>query len=80
MVNGGVTPVMKPEALAELGYRIAIFPSAGFLAACKALNAVYGSLKQNGDAEDGGVDLFSFGEFNALMGFKEIIEFEERYN
>ena len=80
MVNGGVTPVMKPEELAELGYRIAIFPSAGFLATCNALNAVYGSLKQNGDAEDGGVDLFSFGEFNDLMGFNDIVEFEERYN
>lgn len=80
MVNGGVTPVMKPEELAELGYRVAIFPSAGFLATCNALNAVYGSLKQNGDAEDGGVDLFSFGEFNDLMGFNDIVEFEERYN
>ena len=80
MVNGGVTPVMKPEELADLGYRIAIFPSAGFLATCNALNAVYGSLKQDGDAETGGVDLFSFGEFNDLMGFKDIVEFEERYN
>ncbi|MEE2997305.1 MAG: isocitrate lyase/PEP mutase family protein [Pseudomonadota bacterium] len=80
MVNGGVTPVMKPEKLAELGYRIAIFPSAGFLAACNALNAVYGSLKQSGDAEGGGVDLFSFSAFNDLMGFKDVIEFEERYN
>ena len=78
MVNGGVTPVMKPEELADLGYRIAIFPSAGFLATCNALNAVYGSLKQDGDAETGGVDLFSFGEFNDLMGFKDIVEFEER--
>ncbi|MAJ93282.1 MAG: isocitrate lyase/PEP mutase family protein [Rhodospirillaceae bacterium] len=80
MVNGGVTPVMKPEELADLGYRIAIFPSAGFLATCNALNAVYGSLKQDGDAETGGVDLFSFGEFNDLMGFNDIVEFEERYN
>ena len=80
MVNGGVTPVMKPEELAKLGYRIAIFPSAGFLATCNALNAVYGSLKKKGDAEDGGVDLFSFGEFNDLMGFNDIVKFEEQYN
>ena len=80
MVNGGVTPVMKPEELAKLGYRIAIFPSAGFLATCNALNAVYGSLKHKGDAEDGGVDLFSFGEFNDLMGFNDIVKFEEQYN
>ncbi|MBI05200.1 MAG: carboxyvinyl-carboxyphosphonate phosphorylmutase [Pelagibacteraceae bacterium] len=80
MVNGGVTPVMKPEELGELGYRIAIFPSAGFLATCNALRAVYQSLKRGGDAEDGGVDLFSFAEFNDLMGFEDVIEFEKRYN
>ncbi len=80
MVNGGVTPVMKPKELANLGYRIAIFPSAGFLATCNALNAVYRALKQKGDAEDGGVDLFSFGEFNDLMGFNDIVKFEEQYN
>ncbi|MEC8289845.1 MAG: isocitrate lyase/PEP mutase family protein [Pseudomonadota bacterium] len=80
MVNGGVTPVMKPKELANLGYRIAIFPSAGFLATCNALNAVYRALKKKGDAEDGGVDLFSFGEFNDLMGFNDIVKFEEQYN
>ena len=80
MVNGGVTPVMKPEELKALGYRIAIFPSSGFLATCNALNSVYGALREQGDAEKGGVDLFSFDEFNDLMGFNEITEFEERYN
>ena len=79
MVNGGVTPVMKPEELAALGYRIAIFPSAGFLATCQALGSVYGALKDSGDAENGGVDLFSFAEFNDLMGFNDIVEFEERF-
>jgi 2,3-dimethylmalate lyase len=80
MVNGGVTPVMKPEELKALGYRIAIFPSSGFLAACNALNSVYGALKEQGDAEKGGMDLYSFADFNELMGFNEITEFEERYS
>lgn len=80
MVNGGVTPVMKPEELKALGYRIAIFPSSGFLATCNALNAVYGALKEHGDAEKGGMDLYSFAEFNELMGFNEITKFEERYS
>ena len=80
MVNGGVTPVMKPEELAELGYRLAIFPAAGFLATCNALNSVYGALKSDGDAESGDADLFSFSDFNDLMGFNEVIEFEGRYS
>ena len=79
MVNGGVTPVLSPAELAELGYRIAIFPSAGFLAACEALTSVYGALKETGDAEKGGVDLYPFGDFNDLMGFNDIVAFEDRY-
>tara|TARA_R110000868_G_scaffold4155_6_gene25242 strand:- start:8353 stop:9225 length:873 start_codon:yes stop_codon:yes gene_type:complete len=80
MVNGGLTPLLKPEELAELGYRIAIFPAAGFLATCHALDAAYGALKEQGDATAGGVDLYSFDEYNDLMGFNDIVEFEGRYN
>lgn len=79
MVNGGLTPVLKPAELKELGFRIAIFPAAGVLAACAALNSVYGALKETGDATQGGIDLFSFDEFNDLMGFGDIVEFEERF-
>ena len=80
MVNGGVTPVMTPDELKALGYRIAIFPSSGFLATCNALNDVFGALKEHGDAEKSATELFSFAEFNDLMGFNEITEFEDRYN
>ena len=77
MVQGGATPLMTAAELAELGYRIAIFPAAGFLAACGALTSVYGALRDNGEAGD--VDLFPFSEFNDLMGFGDIVEFENRY-
>lgn len=80
MVNGGVTPVQTPDELSALGYRLAIFPAAGFLAACEALTSVYGALKETGDAEKGDASLYSFGEFNDLMGFNDIVEFEDRYN
>ena len=70
---------MKPAELAELGYRIAIFPSAGVLAACEARTAVYGAPREKGDAEEGGVDLFSFAAYNDLMGVDDIVEFESRY-
>ena len=79
MVNGGVTPVMKPRN-SQIWIPDSHIPVRRLLATCNALNAVYGSLKQDGDAETGGVDLFSFGEFNDLMGFNDIVEFEERYN
>jgi 2-methylisocitrate lyase-like PEP mutase family enzyme len=40
MVEGGRTPVLTRQRLAELGYRVAIFPGTGFLAAAAALRAV----------------------------------------
>lgn len=79
MVNGGATPVLTPAELAEIGYRIAIFPAAGFLATCQALTSAYTALGTTGNVEDGGVRLFPFGEFNDLMGFGDVIEFEDRY-
>ena len=77
MVQGGATPLMTAAELAELGYRIAIFPAAGFLAACEALTSVYGSLRNDGEA--GEIGLFPFSEFNDLMGFGDVVEFEKRY-
>lgn len=79
MVNGGATPVLAPAELAEIGYRIAIFPAAGFLAACQALTSAYSALGTTGRVEDGDARLFPFGEFNDLMGFGEVIEFEDSY-
>ena len=77
LVHGGVTPVLSPGELADIGYRIAIFPAAGFLSACAALDGVYASLKRTGGI--GAADLFPFAGFNDLMGFGDVLELEERH-
>jgi 2-methylisocitrate lyase-like PEP mutase family enzyme len=48
MVEGGRTPILPAERLAELGYAIAIYPAVGFLAAAAALERAYAHL--NGTA------------------------------
>ncbi|MBM3526823.1 MAG: isocitrate lyase/PEP mutase family protein [Alphaproteobacteria bacterium] len=78
MVNGGRTPMLPVDRLAKLGYSIAIFPAVGFLSAAEAMQRAYTDLQSNGTTTDA-VPMFSFSEFNKLIGFDDVWEFERRY-
>lgn len=78
MVNGGRTPMLPGERLKKIGFSVAIFPTVGFLAAAEALRRAYEDLKAHGTTS-GDVPLYSFAEFNELIGFKDVWEFERRY-
>jgi 2-methylisocitrate lyase-like PEP mutase family enzyme len=78
MVNGGRTPMLPADRLKALGFSIAIYPAVGFLSAGKALRRAYTDLKQNGTSTDA-VPMYSFAEFNKLVGFEDVWEFERRY-
>jgi 2-methylisocitrate lyase-like PEP mutase family enzyme len=79
MVEGGRTPILPAAELERLGYRFAIFPVIGFLAAAAALQSAYGELKDKGSSSGLATPLYPFGEFGALMGFDRVAEFERRY-
>ena len=79
MVEGGRTPVLSARELAALGYKIAIFPATGFLAAGAALDAIYRTLARDGSSVSATTPLYPFGEFTKLMGFEEVWEFERRH-
>jgi 2-methylisocitrate lyase-like PEP mutase family enzyme len=76
MVEGGRTPLLSKAQLEELGYKIAIFPARGFLAAGAALESAYAELR---DGAATSTPLYDFKKFSALMGFDEIAEFDQRY-
>jgi 2-methylisocitrate lyase-like PEP mutase family enzyme len=78
MVNGGRTPLLSADKLKELGYAIAIHPAVGFLAVGAALTSAYGDLLKNGETSPD-IDLYSFAEFNKLLGFEDVWEFEQRF-
>jgi 2,3-dimethylmalate lyase len=78
MVNGGRTPMLPAERLKALGFSIAIYPSVGFLSAGEALRRAYTDLKQHGTSTDA-VPMYAFTEFNKLLGFEDVWEFERRY-
>ena len=78
MVNGGRTPMLPADQLKALGFSIAIYPAVGFLSAGEALRRAYTDLKQNGTTTST-VPMYSFSEFNKLIGFEDVWEFERRY-
>ena len=78
MVEGGRTPVLPASRLAELGFALSIFPATGFLAAAAALQDAYTDLQRNG-VTTGASKLYSFADFNELIGFPEVWAFERRY-
>jgi len=79
MVEGGRTPVLDAKSLQELGYRIAIFPGTGFLAAAKAVEMAYTDLKKHGSTTKLSVPVYDFKSFSALMGFDWVAEFDKKY-
>ncbi len=79
MVEGGRTPMLPRERLMALGYRIAIYPAVGFLAAGAALRSVYGHIRETGSSLDAPTPLYPFDEFTRLMGFERVWAFEKRH-
>lgn len=78
IVNSGRTPMLPNEQLKSLGFSVAIYPAVGFLAAGYALQNAYADLQKNG-ASTAAVPMADFSEFNKLMGFEDVWEFERRY-
>jgi 2,3-dimethylmalate lyase len=79
MADGGRTPILPKARLEALGYKIAIFPATGFLAAAKALERVYGVLKERGSSDTLAPELYSFAKFTRMIGFERVWEFEKRW-
>lgn len=79
MADGGKTPIRSKQELADIGYRLAIFPSATGLAAAAAAENALRVLKGEGTSHSPNLPLFSFAEFNTLIGFEEVWDFERRW-
>lgn len=79
-VEGGRTPILPAARLKEIGYSIAIYPGAGFLAVAAALERVYAHLLQLGDTNElPAQESYGFGRMCELMGFPEVWEFDETW-
>ena len=79
MVEGGHTPILPAARLREIGYRLALFPATGFLAAAAALERVYADLVATGSSAGHGHDVYNFDAFGRLMGFEAVWAFDRRH-
>jgi 2-methylisocitrate lyase-like PEP mutase family enzyme len=77
MADGGKTPIRSAAELQDMGFALAIWPAMTGLAAARAVETALTAFKANGTSA--GVDLFSFQDFNQLIGFPEVWEFEKRW-
>lgn len=79
VVEGGKTPVLTAQEYADLGYQVAIYPAAGFLAVGHALTSVYTTLKRTGASTELDVPIADFMTFSRAMGFEDVWRFEREH-
>jgi 2-methylisocitrate lyase-like PEP mutase family enzyme len=79
MADGGKTPIRSKAELAAMGYQVAIFPATTGLAAAQAAEAALSVLKETGTSVSPKAPLFSFAEFNSLIGFEDVWAFERKW-
>lgn len=79
MVEGGRTPVLDRNELEDIGFKIAIFPTSGLLAAGAAMRSIYGEIRSTGSSKTWAGDMYAFDEFCRLMGFERIWQFERQH-
>jgi 2,3-dimethylmalate lyase len=79
MVEGGRTPVLDKNELERLGFKIAIFPTSGLLAAGAAMRSVYQEIRSAGSSKSWTGNMYAFNEFCRLMGFERVWQFEREH-
>jgi 2-methylisocitrate lyase-like PEP mutase family enzyme len=77
MADGGLTPILPAQALEDLGYAFAIYPSMTSLVAAAAIERGLIALKETGGYAD--TRLFDFKTFCGLIGFEAVWDFERRW-
>jgi methylisocitrate lyase len=71
MIEGGKTPVMASEKLAQMGFQLILYPLSGLFAAARSIDVMYRKLKTDGSTGGEEHRLMTFQEFNELIGVEE---------
>ena len=79
MLERGVTPLMGPEELKELGFDLIVWPLAPLYAVAKSLTDVYTTLRRNGSTLEILDRLMPFNEFNGVIGLDEKYALDAKY-
>jgi methylisocitrate lyase len=79
MIEKGVTPLLSPNELSELGFHFVVSPLAGLYAAAQAMKDIYAILRSEGTTRDHIDRLLAFDEFNEVIGLPRIQQIEQRF-
>ena len=80
MVEGGMTPVTSAQELAEIGYRLVIFPGGTVRALTHALQGYLASLHTHGSTLPWRDRMLDFDALNAVIGTPELLALGQRYD
>jgi len=79
MIDGGRTPVLPRERLAELGFHLILYPLAGLFTYAASVTILYRRLRELGATAGSDVPMMQFDEFNELIGVEEKYDLARRY-
>ena len=79
MIERGVTPVMGPDELKDLGFQLIVWPLGALYASAKALQGAYTTLRQEGTTREIFDSLISFDEFHEIVGLEQKYALDEQY-
>ena len=80
MVEGDMTPVTSAQELAEIGYRLVIFPGGTVRALTHALQGYLASLHTHGSTLPWRDRMLDFDALNAVIGTPELLALGQRYD
>jgi 2-methylisocitrate lyase-like PEP mutase family enzyme len=79
MIERGVTPLMGPEELKDLGFELIVWPLGPLYASARALQDVYATLRRTGTTREIMDRLIPFEEFHEIIGLEEKYALDAKY-
>jgi len=79
MLERGVTPLMGPKELQELGFDLIVWPLAPLYSVAKSLTDVYTTLRRDGSTLAILDQLMAFDDFNSIVGLNEKYALDAKY-
>ena len=79
MLERGVTPLMGPQELHDLGFDLVVWPLAPLYSAAQSLTEVYTTLRRDGSTLAILDRLMPFDDFNRIVGLEEKYALDAKY-
>ena len=77
MSETGLTPILSAKELAEMGFKLTIWPSTSARIVVKQVSDFYAHLQQTGDSRPWLEKMASLAETNKKLGIEDVVDFEK---